>query len=134
VRPQDRFNGARPSGHAIDSLYLTTLDFHSGLICRLRFTRVAPGQSSARSPDLAVLATTLAHQPDVGRVVRNRTGLQGTFDLERRFAKPLAGATNANVDPDIFTALQEQLGLKLESSRDMVEVIVVDQIEWPTAD
>jgi uncharacterized protein (TIGR03435 family) len=101
---------------------------------RCGFTRVAPGQWSARSLDLGVLATTLAHQPDVGRVVRNQTGLRGRFDVELRFSTQLAGAANTNADPDLFTALQEQLGLKLESSRGPVEVIVVDQIERPTAD
>jgi uncharacterized protein (TIGR03435 family) len=98
------------------------------------FTRAAPGHWSA-SVELVLLASNIAHQPEVRRVVRDQTGLTGRFDLELKFTPQLAVATNvADADPDIFTALQEQLGLKLEATRGPVEVIVVDQIQRPTAD
>ena len=98
------------------------------------FTTAAQGQWSARSLPLTLLASNLAHLPDVGRVVRDQTGLSGTFDVELKFNPQVTTGTNAaNADPDIFTALQEQLGLKLESSRGPVEVIVVDHIERPSA-
>ena len=98
------------------------------------FTLAARGQWSARSLELTVMASNLAHLSDVGRVVRNQTGLRGRFDVELKFGPQTAVGTDAaNPDPDIFTALQEQLGLRLESTRGPVEVIVVDQIERPSA-
>jgi uncharacterized protein (TIGR03435 family) len=74
----------------------------------------------------------------VRRPVVDRTGLQGGFDYELRFAPEnlQAGAPNA-ADPggaSVFTALQEQLGLKLEPARVPIEVLVVDHIERPTSD
>jgi len=98
------------------------------------FTRAAPGHWSA-SIEMVLLASNIAQQPDVRRVVRDQTGLAGRFDLELKFTPRVAvAATTANTEPDIFTALQEQLGLKLESTNGPVEVIVVDQIERPTPD
>jgi uncharacterized protein (TIGR03435 family) len=70
--------------------------------------------------------------------VVDRTGLQGGFDYELRFVQEglQAGAQNAG-DPggaSVFTALQEQLGLKLEPARVPIEVFVVDHVERPTSD
>lgn len=70
----------------------------------------------------------------VGRPVVDRTGLAGNYDVELRFSgDQLPGA--APVDPgtpSIFTALQEQLGLKLDAEREVVEVLVIDHIDRPT--
>ena len=70
------------------------------------------------------------------RAVIDRTGLSGAWDFELTFAPP---DVNADVSPDrniptLFTALQEQLGLKLESTRGPAEVLVIDHIERPTPD
>ena len=80
--------------------------------------------------------------PQLGRVVVDRTGLQGSFDLDLDFApeSPAAASTGApdappqSDAPSIFTAVQEQLGLKLESTRGPVEVLVIDRVERPTED
>ena len=64
-----------------------------------------------------------------GRVVRERTGLAGYYEFDMRFTTN--PQTDGN-DPALFTALQEQLGLKLESARGPVRVFVIDQIERPT--
>ena len=98
------------------------------------FTRVRPGDWAARSIDLGLFATNLAFLPEVGRVVRDRTGLQERFDLELRFNPQAVPAGDLSPDPSLFTALQEQLGLKLQPSRGPVEVLAVDRIERPTAD
>jgi uncharacterized protein (TIGR03435 family) len=69
----------------------------------------------------------------VERVVLNRTGLTGTFDFNLEYAPAaaeLAGASSAG--PSIFTALEEQLGLKLTSERAPVEVLVIESAERPT--
>jgi uncharacterized protein (TIGR03435 family) len=72
-----------------------------------------------------------------GREVVDRTGLGGTFDFELRYA-PDALSTDSgaaeNPLPNVFTALQEQLGLKLESARGPVEYLVVESVDRPTPD
>jgi uncharacterized protein (TIGR03435 family) len=88
---------------------------------------------------LARLATLL--QNEVKRIVTDKTELDGTFDLELEFApqarRPagLPGPPSPPPDgPPLATALQEQLGLKLESVRAPVSVIVVESAGLPTPD
>ena len=74
-----------------------------------------------------------------GRPVANRTGLGGTFDFDLQWTSgPVAPAPGANPladdGPSIFAALQEQLGLRLESGRDTFDVVVVDAVRRPTPD
>jgi len=71
-----------------------------------------------------LIATTTEH------IVVDRTGLEGRFDLELEWS-PDQTATDK---PSIFAAVQEQLGLKLESDRGPVTVVVVDHVERPTED
>ena len=70
------------------------------------------------------------------RVVIDRTGLTGAWDFELTFAPPDVAADVAAERhiPSLFTALQEQLGLKLDATRGPAEVLVVDRIERPTPD
>jgi uncharacterized protein (TIGR03435 family) len=75
------------------------------------------------------------------RMVLDRTGLTGAFQFELTFApEPVANAGNlqpVDVDPNLpslVTALQEQLGLRLESARAQVEVLVIDSVDRPTPD
>jgi uncharacterized protein (TIGR03435 family) len=70
------------------------------------------------------------------RLVIDRTGLAGAWDFELTFAPPDVAA-EASADrniPTLFTALQEQLGLKLDATRGSAEVLVIDRIERPTRD
>ena len=70
----------------------------------------------------------------VNRSIVDRTGLDGPFDAELRWSSDV-NTSPANSDtPSIFTALQEQLGLRLESTRASVEVLVIDSVERPTPD
>jgi uncharacterized protein (TIGR03435 family) len=65
----------------------------------------------------------------------DRTNLSGTFTFEVRFAPPNVSLTNNDSGlPSLFTALEEQLGLKLESIRAPLEVVVIDSVERPTPD
>jgi uncharacterized protein (TIGR03435 family) len=64
-----------------------------------------------------------------GRQVVDRTGLDGKWDFFVTFAPE--GSTDSD-PPQLFTALQEQLGLKLESARAPVNVLVIDRLEHPT--
>ena len=85
---------------------------------------------------LALLAEQLARL--VGRVVVDKTGMDGRFDLTLAWTPddPSAGASASSIDggggPSIFTALQEQLGLKLKPAKGPVPILVVDQMERPS--
>jgi uncharacterized protein (TIGR03435 family) len=74
----------------------------------------------------------------VGRPVIDRTGLTGYYDYTLTWMpQPGIGPPGPPVDPDapsVFTAVQEQLGLKLESARGPVEVVVIDRLQKPTLD
>jgi uncharacterized protein (TIGR03435 family) len=95
------------------------------------FTRVAPGLLAGNNIPMSLLSGVLADRPEVGRVVLDRSGLAGGFDMNLEYT-PDAAAPNADTKtPGLFTALQEQLGLKLESTRGPVEVLVVDAAERP---
>ena len=104
-----------------------------------------PGRLSGGGQTMAALATTL--QNNTGRIVIDRTGLTGAFDFDLEFtpdpAMPGRGPGGGlpgipdnprPVDQDtvsIFTALQEQLGLKLESTRAPVDVLIIDSAQKP---
>lgn len=106
------------------------------------------GNIAAGGMPLSQLATNLSVR--VGRVVLDRTELSGNFDFTLDFTPeqlpqrpPGAPAdqpirmNGVDIDPNgpsIFTALQEQLGLKLESTRGPVDVLVIDRVEQPTPD
>jgi uncharacterized protein (TIGR03435 family) len=70
----------------------------------------------------------------VGRPVIDRTGLEGPFDLDLTYAAEAAAVPpGVGTDaPSLFTALQEQLGLRLESARAPVDVLVIDRVAPPT--
>ena len=68
----------------------------------------------------------------VGAPVVDRTGLEGKYTFALEFA-PQSGAREDETLPSIFTVLQERLGLKLESGKGPVEVLVVDRAERPSA-
>jgi len=106
--------------------------------------RLAPGTMLAGGVTMAQLANAFARLPVVNRLVDDRTGLAGTFDVDLRWTPPQLppspppGAPPLPpIDPDgpsLFTALQEQLGLKLESTKGQADVVVIDRAEHPTED
>jgi uncharacterized protein (TIGR03435 family) len=107
--------------------------------CGMRF---GPGTMMGGGLTMPQMARNLSQI--VGGIVVDKTGLTGTYDWDLKYAPdpglparsdfpPLpAGAATPVIDgPSIFTALQEQLGLKLESGKEPVEVLVVDRAEQP---
>ena len=64
------------------------------------------------------------------RIVVDRTRLTGGFDIDLEWSPD----QTAPGKPSIFTAVQEQLGLKLESTKGLVDVIAIDHAERPTPD
>jgi hypothetical protein len=88
-----------------------------------------------RRNDDAWLAVHLSHI--VGSHVVDRTGLPGGFDFDLKWtpnpiAPPDPDVVSAGDGPSIFTALQEQLGLRMERTRGPLDVLVVDRVEYPT--
>ena len=67
-------------------------------------------------------------QPD-GRVVIDKTGLTGNYEFTLRYTDKTAPTDDT---PSLFTALQEQLGLRLVPDRAPLQVVVIDGIERPT--
>jgi uncharacterized protein (TIGR03435 family) len=105
--------------------------------------RIGPGQLTAGGMPISQLLLPLSQFTE--RLVFDRTGLTGNFDIDLAWTPdrlpqgpPPPGAPPLpSVDPNgpsLFTALQEQLGLKLESQRAPVEVLVIDHVERPTPD
>jgi uncharacterized protein (TIGR03435 family) len=94
------------------------------------------GQGAIVSGGLLLDSFVINISGAAGRQVVNRTGLQGFYALTLRWAVPRPpGATDAPVDdnyPDFFTALQEQLGLKLQPEKMLMPILIVDHIERPT--
>jgi uncharacterized protein (TIGR03435 family) len=93
-----------------------------------------PGNFGATNATMADIAEALG-QGVLNRPVEDQTGLAGRFNLRLTWTPDwLATATeNPNPLPDFFTAIQEQLGLKLVSTKAPVDVLVIDHIERPSA-
>jgi uncharacterized protein (TIGR03435 family) len=94
------------------------------------------GTMSAKGVPMDNIAAALANFA-INQTVVNRTGLEGAFDAELRFATEGAALAVANRTDDassIFTAVQEQLGLRLQSDRGPVPFVVIDNIQPPTSD
>jgi uncharacterized protein (TIGR03435 family) len=74
----------------------------------------------------------------LGRPVVNNTGLDGNYDFKLEWT-PDAGApapdrqpVEASIGPSLFSALQQQLGLRLEATKGPVDILVIDRVDRPT--
>jgi uncharacterized protein (TIGR03435 family) len=73
----------------------------------------------------------------LGTPVQGETGLTGFYDFSLEWADPLSqrpgnGVQQPAESPDIFRAVQEQLGLKLDGKKGSVEILIIDHIEKPS--
>jgi uncharacterized protein (TIGR03435 family) len=105
--------------------------------------RMGFGQLLAGGMPISRLATQILSQL-TGRVVVDRTGLTGGFDVDLKWTPtpdqlppgpPPPGVEPPSIDPNgpsLFAALQEQLGLKLDTERGPVEVLVIERLQQPT--
>jgi uncharacterized protein (TIGR03435 family) len=105
---------------------------------------MGPGRLTGQGLPISFLARTLSQQ--LGSTVEDKTGLTGKYDFTLQWtpdrnASPMSpepgqqgpgAATSTDSGPSIFTAIQEQLGLKLESQKGPVEVLVIDHVETPS--
>lgn len=106
---------------------------HAGMM------RSGRGQLTGQGISIASLVPPLTRQ--LGRTVVDKTGLTGQYDVELRWTPddtqgPIGSQGEAGVEstgPSILTAIQEQLGLKLESRKSPIEVFVIDHVEQPSA-
>jgi len=105
--------------------------------------RIGPGQMLLGSVPMSRFATVLA--PFARRLVIDRTGLTGTYNLQLSWAPegrlpgpaPDGAPPLPPTDPNgasLFASIQEQLGLKLEPARAPVDVVVIDRVEQPAPD
>jgi uncharacterized protein (TIGR03435 family) len=127
------------------------LDSPKGPMPKGRGLLMRPGQLSGTAAPIAILAETLSNQPELGRTVLDKTGLQGYYDFTLKWtpderqgqmfrgpgdgAKEGPGSDSApppDSGPSLFTAIQEQLGLKLESQKGPVEILIIDGAERPS--
>jgi uncharacterized protein (TIGR03435 family) len=96
------------------------------------------GHLEARGTSMEFVGQVLAQQ--LGRTVVDKTGLNGKYDFSLQWEPddPFPNAGNDNglpqdaSSPSLITALQEQLGLKLEARKDQISVLVIDHIEAPS--
>lgn len=103
-------------------------------------SRVGPGIVVADGTRVQHLADSLMTFGRLDRMVVDRTNLTGTFDVELKWTPADTGLEGGQRDqtvalpegPSLFSALQEQLGLKLEPREELLDVIVIDRIERPT--
>jgi bla regulator protein BlaR1 len=111
---------------------------------RLCGIRGGNGYVTGQGATLAMMAANYANYPVVGRPVTDRTGLTGLYDWRIEFVPAFLNGPNpdsppianpaADSGPNLFTALQEQLGLKLQGEKTQVEYVVIDHVEQPTPD
>src|SRR5262245_16617691 len=98
-----------------------------------------PGRYRAHAVPIDQLVNSLSNQSvltGIDRAVLDRSGLTGRFDFDLQWqpqgrAGGPAADGQASDAPSLFTALQEQLGLKLEPQRAPLEVLVIDSVQLP---
>jgi len=96
------------------------------------------GDMEGHSALISNLARSLASEPEIaGRPVVDKTDLTGGYDFTLRWTPDDSGPGAAPADsnaqwPSLFTALEEQLGLKLTPEKQPVDIIVVDSVEMPS--
>ena len=90
------------------------------------------GASTLKSPGLSMPRLAGELTGVLGVRVEDRTGLSGNFDIELEWAPDTTtDAAAADGRASIFTAVQEQLGLRLNAARGPVDVVVVEAVERP---
>ncbi|HEY1307076.1 MAG TPA: TIGR03435 family protein [Vicinamibacterales bacterium] len=110
----------------------TTVPLTAGTMLSKCGSLLAPGYLSARMVTIEQFAIYFSRI--LRRPIVDRTNLEGLFDIDLVYQMEFQGPVPLPLSPDapsLFTALQEQLGLKLESQRVTTDVIVIDRVERP---
>jgi uncharacterized protein (TIGR03435 family) len=119
--------------------YLNGLKLPSGRTTGAGTMTMSPGRIIAQALSLEDVAK-ISSGPATGRVVADKTGLTGEYDFTLTWtpeqSAPQTDASSGTSEdvsgPSIFTAIQEQLGLKLQPAKGPVRVLVIDHIERPS--
>jgi uncharacterized protein (TIGR03435 family) len=124
-------NGQRPMAESPT----VTVDGHERPRCMSGITFGA-GVSSPFLDGVPIVRLTEQLERSLNRPVIDKTGLTGVFDIELKFADeslpPAFRGTQPPDAPALLTAVTEQLGLKLESSKGPVELLVIDAVQHPS--
>jgi bla regulator protein blaR1 len=108
---------------------------------KTRLVNAGFGKVEARSIDVGTFVKVLSMMPEIGgRTLVDKTGLHGNYSFTLQWTSEILAAAarqtahNASESsgPSLFTALQEQLGLKLESTKAPLDTIVIEHIEQPS--
>jgi uncharacterized protein (TIGR03435 family) len=106
--------------------------------CSMSSRFVPPSAQRHIATAMPISAVVETAQYVTGRPVIDRTGLTGRFDIDYEYARRLPGASDVIDTPggaaSIFTALQERLGLRLESGKGRMDVLIIEHVEMPTPD
>jgi len=140
---------ARPDGRLGPGIKRSDLDCDAIQAARRAGSKDAPPETSNGAPacgmsmrggqgmevmlgarPLSILASSFGTGP--GRVVIDKTGLTGNYDVTLKYTPQPRADAPPDAPPDVFTALQEQLGLKLEPDRAPLKILVIDRIERPS--
>jgi len=94
----------------------------------------SPGQLTDVFKNTSMQDLTLMLLGQMDRPVVNQTGLEGKYDFQLKWTFDESKApTDGSAAPSLFTAIQEQLGLKLEAVKAPTDVLVIDKVERPGA-
>ena len=128
--------------NSIPDIFLRTAPGGFPAICNgiLGIPPTVAGRSrlGGRNVTIGFMADMFSQRVDLGRPMIDETGLTGTFDFLLEFTpEPKSSTPNSNTAPDpngptFEQALRDQLGLKMESRKSSMEVIVVDHVEHPS--
>jgi len=101
---------------------------------RARGNEQKSGRIIFENESMADFANVLTTLVVIGRIVVDKTGLKGKYDFQLSYAPPSVFSEPATgpAAPSIFTAVQEQLGLKLESQNGPIEFLVIEHVERPS--
>jgi uncharacterized protein (TIGR03435 family) len=143
---------AKPNRPLAPKIHLSTADCQElGSAAATRSSNPSNSRTSCRvrvvagqmiSVGLSISEALIAFSMVVRRQVVDRTGLTGKYDFELTWTPDEPTRSRADVQlppvdpngPSFFTAVEEQLGLKLEATRAPIEVLVIDSVEPPTPD
>jgi uncharacterized protein (TIGR03435 family) len=124
--PRYRLVRARPDAPLGPRLRATICQTAGDVICKLEY---GPSRYHFEGVTIATFAADLSG--NISQVIVDDTGLMGYYDLQLEWSLDQAATDDK---PSLFTALQEQLGLKLQPERGPVDVLVIDHVEKPTPD
>jgi uncharacterized protein (TIGR03435 family) len=93
----------------------------------------AGGRQVRKYTNVSMADLAMMMQFHLDRPVVDQTGIKGRYDFRMQWTVDDVQATDPDAPPGLFTAIQEQIGLKLEPTRAPADVLVVDKVERPGA-